>query len=77
METENYGGAERSIIRRFLPENFLVATPIGLIRKHSKGGMSKGPIIKPDSISFLIRMSTVSGSAKADWRLLHMILCVC
>ncbi len=31
-------GADRSIIRRFLPENFLVATPMGLIQKTVKGG---------------------------------------
>ncbi len=34
-------GADRSIIRRFLPENFLVATPMGLIQKTVKGGSVK------------------------------------
>ncbi len=62
-------GDERSIMRRFLPENFLVATPMGLTRKMLKGGTGKGPIMKFASISFLIRVSTVSGSVRADWRL--------
>ncbi len=67
-------GDERSIMRRFLPENFLVATPMGLTRKMLKGGTGKGPIMKFASISFLIRVSTVSGSVRADWRLGHMRL---
>lgn len=67
-------GAERSIIKHFLPENFLVATPMALMQKHSKGGMLKRPIINPDSISFLLSVSTVSGSVRADRRLSHMIL---
>jgi len=60
----------------FSPENFLVATPMGLIRKCSNGSVSNGPIIKPDSISFLISSSTTSGSARADWRLSQMIFWV-
>ncbi len=49
-------GADRSMIKRFF-------------RKNSKRGASKGPIIKPDSISFLIRLVTTSGYASVDWRL--------
>ncbi len=75
LENGELCGADRSIIKRFFPENFLVATPIGLMRKVSNGGVLKGPIMKPDSTSFLIRLSTVSGSASADWRLLLMMLC--
>ncbi len=75
LENGELCGADRSIITRFFPENFLVATPIGLMRKVSNGGVLKGPIMKPDSTSFLIRLSTVSGSASADWRLLLMMLC--
>lgn len=59
-------GADRSIIRHFLPENFLVATPMGLIRNRSNGGLSNGPIMKPDSTSFLISLFTTSGSMRAD-----------
>ncbi len=59
-------------MRRFLPENFLVATPMGLTQKVLNGGSEKGPIMKFASISFLIRRSTVSGSARADWRLGRM-----
>ncbi len=65
-------GDDRSIMRRFLPENFLVAIPMGLTRKTLKGGTEKGPIMKFASISFLIRISTVSGSVRADWRLGQM-----
>ncbi len=67
-------GDERSIMRRFLPENFLVATPMGLTRKMLKGGTGKGPIMKFASIYFLIRISTDSGSVSADWRLGQMRL---
>ncbi len=35
-------GDERSIMRRFLPEHFLVATPMGLTRKGEKGGRRRG-----------------------------------
>ncbi len=59
LENGELCGADRSIIKRFFPENFLVATPIGLMRKVSKGGVSKGPIMKPDSTSFLIRFYCV------------------
>ncbi len=44
-------GDDRSIMRRFLPENFLVAMPMGLTRKTLKGGTEKGPIMKFASIS--------------------------
>ncbi len=67
-------GDERSIMRRFVPENFLVATPMGLTFKMLKGGTEKGPIMKFASISFLIRISTVSGSVRTDWRLGQMRL---
>ncbi len=56
-------------MRRFLAENFLVAIPMGLMRKTLKGGMEKGPIMKFASVSFLIRRSTVSGSTRVNWRL--------
>ncbi len=65
-------GEDKSMISRFLPENFLVAMPMGLMRKILKGGSSKGPIMKPDLTSFAMRSFTVSGSARADWRLLQM-----
>lgn len=58
--------ANRSIIRLFLPENFLVATPMGLIRNRSNGGLSNGPIMKPDSTSFLISLFTTPGSMRVD-----------
>ncbi len=68
-------GDERSIMKRFFfTENVLVATPMGLTRKILKGGMEKGPIMKFASISFLIRILTVSGSVRADWRLGQMRL---
>ncbi len=60
------------MIKRFLSENFLVAMPMGLTRNTSKGGLSKGPIMKPDLTSFAIRLFTTSGSACADWRLLQI-----
>lgn len=44
-------------------------------KNDSKGGVLNRPIMKPDSISFLISLSIVSGSARADWRLLQMMLC--
>ncbi len=50
----------------FLPENFLVATPMGLTQKTLKVGTEKGLIMKFASISFLIRISTVSDLARAD-----------
>ncbi len=66
LGTVELWGDDRSIIRRFLPKNFLVATPIGLMRKTLKGGLSNGPIMKPDLTSFFMRSSTISGSAWAD-----------
>ncbi len=47
---------------------------MGLTRKMLKGGTGKGPIMKFASISFLLRISTVSGSVRADWRLGQMRL---
>ncbi len=69
LGNEELCGDERSIMWCFLPENFLVATPMGLMLK---GGTGKGPIMKFASISFLIRISTVSGWVRADWRLGQM-----
>ncbi len=46
------------MISRFLPENFLVAMPMGLMRKILKGGSSKGTIMKPDFTSFAMRSFT-------------------
>ncbi len=47
---------------------------MGLTQKTLKVGMEKGLIMKFASISFLIRISTVSGLARADWRLGQMRL---
>lgn len=58
----------------FLPEKFLVATPIGFMRNNSKGGESKGPIMKLESNSFLMRASTMLGSAVADCKLFQIML---
>ena len=58
----------------FLPEYFLVATPMGLIRNVGNGGEEKGPIMNPFFTSFWRRVVTVSGSVEADWRLLQMWL---
>ncbi len=65
-------GEDKSMISRFLPENFPVAIPMGLTRKTLKGGSLKGPIMKPDLTSSPMRSFTTSGSAWADWRLLQM-----
>lgn len=54
--------------------HFLVATPIGLMRNNSKGGESKGPIMNTESNSFLMRASTMLGSAIADCKLLQIML---
>ncbi len=43
------------MVSRFLPENFPVAMPMGLMRKILKGGSLKGPIMKPDLTSFPMR----------------------
>ncbi len=59
---------------RFLPENFLVATPMGLMRNSSNGGELKGPIMNPESSSFLMRAWTMRGSAVADCKLLQIML---
>ncbi len=40
------------MIKHFFPEYFLVAMPIGLIRKLGKDGRSDGPIMKPSLTSF-------------------------
>ncbi len=58
----------------FLPENFLVATPMGLMRKSSNGGELKGPIMNPESSSFLMRAWTMRGSAVTDCKLLQIML---
>lgn len=62
-------GDERSMMRRFFLENFLVAAPMGLTRNELNGGTENGPIMNSESISFLMTASTVLGSARADWRL--------
>ena len=62
-------GEERSMMIRFFPEYFLVAMPMGLIRKVGNGGVVKGPIMKPLANSLASRVVTVSGSVMADWRL--------
>lgn len=68
-------GAERSIIKRFFPpENFLVATPMGLMQNIWKGGNPKGLIIKPDSTSSHKRSSTISNLEIAVCRLLQIML---
>ncbi len=59
---------------RFLPENFLVATPMGLMRNSSNGGELKGPIMNPESSSFLMSSWTMRGSAVADCKLLQIML---
>lgn len=46
--------------------------PKGLIRNDRKGGVLNGPIMKPSLTSLAKRVSTVWGSAKADWRLEQM-----
>ncbi len=56
---------------RFFPENFLVAIPIGFMRCTSNGGELNGPIIKLESTSFARRESTISGSDRADCKLLQ------
>ncbi len=61
-------GKRDQLLAFFLPENFLVATPMRLTWKVFNGGTEKGPIMKFASISFLMRRLTVSGSARADWR---------
>ncbi len=48
----------------------------GANSENIKGRNGKGPIMKFASISFLIRISTVSGSVRADWRLGQMRLWV-
>ena len=55
-------GAERSMMRRFFPEYFLVAMPMGLIRNLGNGGWSNGPIMKPSSSSLAMRLLTDCGS---------------
>ncbi len=72
LGTVELWGEDKSMIRRFLPENFPVAMPMGLMRNISKGGSLKGPIMKPDLTYFPMRSFTTSGSARADWRLLQM-----
>ena len=64
-------GEDRSMIRRFLPEYLRVATPTGLMRNLVNGGEGNGPIMKPCWTSLVIRVSIVSGSVRADWRLLQ------
>lgn len=56
------------MMMRFLPEYFLVAMPSGLMQKKGKGGLGKGPIMKPS----LTSLATVSGSLRADWRFLQV-----
>ncbi len=65
-------GEDKSMISRFLHENFPVAIQNRLMRKISKGSSLKGPIMKPDLTSFPMRLFMTSGSAWADWRLLQM-----
>ena len=60
------------MMRRFLPEYLRVAMPTGLIRNVGKGGEVNGPIMNPCRTSLSIKVSTVSGSVRADWRLLQM-----
>lgn len=59
-------------VEKNLPENFLVAMPIGLMRNELKGGTDKGAMMNFESISFWIRRSTAnwgrSGFGWADWR---------
>ncbi len=66
LGTVELWGEDKSTISRFLPENFPVAMPMGLMRKTSKGGSSKGPIMKPDLTSFSMSSFTTAGSAWAD-----------
>ncbi len=62
------------MISRFLTENFLVATPMGLMQNNSNGAELKGPIMNPESSYFLMRASTMRGSAVADCKLLQIML---
>lgn len=62
-------GEDRSMINLFFPEYFLVAIPMGLMRKGENGGSLNGPIMKPSWTSLAINVSTTSGSERADWRL--------
>ena len=71
LGTDEPCGEERSMISRFFPEYFLVATPMGLIRKEGKGGEEKGPIMNLFLTSFWRRVVTVSGSVVAERRLLQ------
>ena len=59
------------MIKRFFPEYFLVAIPIGLMRVVEKGYLSNGPIMNPFVISSSSKVSTTSGSFKADCRFLQ------
>lgn len=63
---------DKSIIRCFFPEYFLVVTPNGLILNMEKGGLSNGPIMYPFSTSLASKLSTTFGSWKADCRLLQI-----
>lgn len=61
-------GADKSMMMRFLPEYFLVAMCSGLMQKRGKGGLGKGPIVKP----YLTSLAMVSRSLRADWRFLQV-----
>lgn len=68
LGTKHLWGAVRSIIMRFFPVNFMVAMPIGFMRRM---GESNGPIINLESTSFARTESMMSGSDKADCKLLQ------
>ena len=58
-------------MRRNSPGAFLRTSPRGEIRKFSKGGVSKGPIIRPDNNTSLFSSSVTSrGFSKALLRFL-------
>ena len=52
LGTEVPWGEEKSMMSRFLPEYFLVVTPMGLMRKVGNGGEEKGLIMNPFLLLF-------------------------
>ena len=63
-------------MRRNSPGTFLGTRPRGEIRKFSKGGVSKGPIIRPDNTSLFSLSVTARGYSIALFRFFerHVIL---